>query len=151
MCVHNNGIPFELVKRTLPLLNEEMNSLLVGIVGFKAFFEDEDGKLEIYIQHPGHGQRAIENCSGSEKSLVSMAIRMALIKCGSLPTSDIFILDEPATALDSKHMDSFIKILEMIKSQFKIVLLITHLEVLKDSVDKIIEIQKDDEGYAYIN
>jgi exonuclease SbcC len=80
-----------------------------------------------------------------------MAIRLALIKCGSLPVSDVFILDEPATSLDAEHLDSFIKVLEMIKSQFKIVLLITHLDTLKDSVDKIIEIQKDEEGFAYIN
>jgi DNA repair exonuclease SbcCD ATPase subunit len=39
----------------------------------------------------------------------------------------------------------------MIKTQFKLVLLITHLDTLKDSVDKIIEIQKDSEGFAYIN
>ena len=95
--------------------------------------------------------RAIENCSGAEKTLVAMAIRLALIKCGSLPVSDVFILDEPATSLDAEHLDSFINVLEMIKSQFKIVLLITHLDTLKDSVDKIIEINKDEEGFAYIN
>jgi DNA repair exonuclease SbcCD ATPase subunit len=30
-------------------------------------------------------------------------------------------------------------------------LLITHLDALKDSVDKIIEIQKDEDGFAFIN
>jgi DNA repair exonuclease SbcCD ATPase subunit len=150
-CTHNSGIPFELIKRMLPILNEEINALLSNIVEFEAYFANEDGKLEIYIQHPNSSPRAIENCSGAEKSLVAMAIRLALIKCGSLPVSDVFILDEPATSLDAEHLDSFIKVLEMIKSQFKIVLLITHLDTLKDSVDKIIEIQKDEEGFAYIN
>ena len=149
--VHNNGIPFELIKRTLPVINEEMNKLLHNIVEFEAYFENEDGKLEIYIKHPESPARSIENCSGAEKSLVAMAIRLALIKCGSLPVSDIFILDEPATSLDAEHLESFIKVLEMIKTQFKVVLLITHLDALKDSVDKIIEIQKDEEGFAFIN
>jgi DNA repair exonuclease SbcCD ATPase subunit/predicted phosphodiesterase len=149
--VHNNGIPFELIKRTLPIINEEMNKLLHNIVEFEAYFENEDGKLEIYIKHPNSSVRSIENCSGAEKSLVAMAIRLALIKCGSLPVSDVFILDEPATSLDAEHLESFIKVLEMIKTQFKTVLLITHLDTLKDSVDKIIEIQKDEEGFAYIN
>lgn len=149
--VHNNGIPFELIKKTLPVLNEEMNKLLHNIVEFEAFFENEDGKLEIYIKHPNSNARSIENCSGAEKSLVAMAIRLALIKCGSLPVSDVFILDEPATSLDADHLESFIKVLEMIKTQFKTVILITHLDALKDSVDKIIEIQKNEEGFAYIN
>jgi len=150
-CTHNSGIPFELIKRTLPIINEEINGLLANIVEFEAYFANEEGRLEIYIQHPNSSPRAIENCSGAEKSLVAMAIRLALIKCGSLPVSNVFILDEPATSLDAEHMDSFIKVLEMIKSQFKTVLLITHLDTLKDSVDKIIEIQKDEEGFAYIN
>ena len=149
--VHNNGIPFELIKKTLPVLNEEMNKLLHNIVEFEAFFENEEGKLEIYIKHPDSNARSIENCSGAEKSLVAMAIRLALIKCGSLPVSDVFILDEPATSLDADHLESFIKVLEMIKTQFKTVILITHLDALKDSVDKIIEIQKDEEGFAFIN
>jgi DNA repair exonuclease SbcCD ATPase subunit len=40
--------------------------------------------------------------------------------------------------------------LEMIKSQFKTVLLISHLDSLKDCVDQTIDIQKKG-GYARIN
>jgi len=43
--------------------------------------------------------------SGAEKTIAAMAIRLALTKIGNLPTSDIFILDEPATALDAENMD----------------------------------------------
>ncbi len=150
-CVHNNGIPFELIKNNLPIINEEMNKMLSNVVEFEAFFENEDGKLEIYLQHPNKKPRSIENCSGAEKSLVAMAIRLALVKCGSLPTSDVFILDEPATALDAEHLESFVKVLDMIKSEFKIVLLVTHIDALKDSVDKIIQIEKDEQGYAFLN
>jgi len=150
-CVHNNGIPFELIKKSLPIINEEINKLLCNVVDFEANFENEDGKLEIYITHPGYSSRSIENCSGAEKSLVAMAIRLALVKCGSLPVSDIFILDEPATSLDAEHLEGFVRVLDMIKSEFKVVLLVTHLETLKDSVDKIIEVQKNEDGFASIN
>ena len=79
-----------------------------------------------------------------------MAIRLALISITNLPKSEIFILDEPATALDQEHMDGFIKMLEMIKCQFKTVLLISHLDSLKDCVEQTIDIQKKD-GYAFVN
>lgn len=58
-------------------------------------------------------------------------------------------IDEPATALDADHMEGFVRLLQMIKSQFRTVLLITHLESLKDVVDKTIEIDKID-GYAQV-
>ena len=64
--------------------------------------------------------------------------------------STIFILDEPATALDAEHMAGFISLLDMIKDQFKTVLLISHLDSLKDAVDMTIDIDKID-GFAKVD
>jgi len=47
-------------------------------------------------------------------------------------------------------MEGFVRILDMIKSQFKTVLLISHLDNLKDVVDGDITIEKVD-GKAYVN
>jgi DNA repair exonuclease SbcCD ATPase subunit len=66
-----------------------------------------------------------------------------------LPKGDIFILDEPGTALDAENMEGFIRILDMIKSQFKTIILISHLDNLKDVVDKEITIEKNN-GLAHI-
>ena len=52
-------------------------------------------------------------------------------------------MDEPATALDQEHMEGFIRLLDMIKNQFKTVILISHLDSLKDVVDMTIDIQRD--------
>ena len=68
----------------------------------------------------------------------------------SLPKPDIFILDEPGTALDEENMEGFVRILDMIKSYFKTVILISHLDALKDCVDSQILIENND-GYAYVN
>ena len=81
--------------------------------------------------------------------LAAMAIRLALLSVSSLPKSDIFILDEPGTALDVENMDGFISILELIKTYFKTVILISHLDGLKDCVDQQIMIEKK-EGFAHI-
>ena len=88
--------------------------------------------------------------SGAEKTIAAMAIRLALLNVSTLPKSDIFVLDEPGTALDEENMEGFIRIMEMIKTQFKTVLLISHLDSLKDVVDHQIEISTE-EGYASVN
>ena len=87
--------------------------------------------------------------SGAEKTLAAMAIRLSLLTVSSLPKSDIFILDEPGTALDVDNMDGFISILELIKTYFKTVILISHLDHLKDCVDQQIVIDKKG-GLAHI-
>ena len=88
--------------------------------------------------------------SGSEKTMAAMAIRLALLSVSSLPTSDIMILDEPGTALDEEHLQSFTELLDMVKGYFKTVLLISHLDSLKDIVDMTIDISKVD-SCAYVN
>ena len=149
-CMHPNGISYNIIKDRLPIINEEVAKILANIVDFEVLFENKENKLEIYIKHPMYDPRPISMASGAEKTLASMAIRLALISITSLPKSELFILDEPATALDQEHMEGFIRLLDMIKNQFKTVLLISHLDSLKDVVDMTIDIDKID-GYAKVD
>jgi len=147
--MHPNGIAYDVIKRKLPIINEEIAKILANIVEFEVFFEDDGKRLDIFIKHPRHEPRPLEMGSGAEKTIAAMAIRLALLSVSSLPKSDIFILDEPGTALDEENMQGFVDILDLIKSYFKTVLLISHLDSLKDCVDMQITIDKRD-GYAFI-
>jgi len=149
-CMHSNGIAYDIIKKRLPIINIEVAKILANIVDFEIFFEAEDKKLEIFIKHPRFDARPIELGSGSEKTIAAMAIRLALLNVSSLPKPDLFILDEPATALDEENMEGFIRILDMVKSYFKTVLLISHLDTLKDCADMTIEIEKKG-NFAYVN
>tara|TARA_R110000824_G_C15227084_1_gene678102 strand:+ start:446 stop:3583 length:3138 start_codon:yes stop_codon:yes gene_type:complete len=149
-CMHPNGIPYNIIKNKLPFLNEEISKILANIVDFEVFFENNDKKLDINIKHPFYDPRPLSMGSGAEKTLASMAIRLALISITNLPKSELFILDEPATALDHDHMEGFVRLLQMIKNQFKTVILISHLDSLKDVVDMAIDIEKID-GFAKVN
>ena len=140
----------KIIKNKLPIINEEISKILSNIVEFEVFFENSEEKLDIYIKHPKYDARPIELGSGAEKTLAAMAIRLALLNVSSLPKGDIFILDEPGTALDEENMEGFIRIIDLVKSQFKNVILISHLDSLKDCVDMTIDIDKVD-GYACVN
>jgi len=149
-CMHPNGIAYNVIRQMLPIINEEIAKVLTSIVDFEVFFTDNGKALDIMLKHPKYDARPLSMGSGAEKTLSAMAIRLALISITNLPKSELFILDEPATALDQEHMDGFVKMLEMIKSQFKTVLLISHLDSLKDCADITIDIQKQN-GYAKVN
>ena len=149
-CMHNNGIAYDVIKKRLPAINEEVAKVLANIVDFEIFFEDDGKRLNIFIKHPSHEPRPLEMGSGAEKTIAAMAIRLALLSVSSLPKGDIFILDEPGTALDADNMEGFVRILDVVKSYFKTVLLITHLDSLKDCVDTQVTIDKVD-GYAFVH
>ena len=149
-CMHSNGIAYDIIKKKLPAINDEIAKVLTNIVNFEVYLESADKRLNIFIKHPRFEPRPLEMGSGAEKTIASMAIRLALLSVSSLPKGDIFILDEPGTALDEENMEGFVRILDLIKAQFKTILLISHLDSLKDCVDSQIVIEKKD-GYAFIN
>ena len=149
-CMHPNGIAFDVIRKKLPIINDEIAKILANIVDFEVFFEDNDKRLNIFIKHPQYEPRPLEMGSGAEKTISAMAIRLALLSVSSLPKSDIFIIDEPGTALDEENMQGFVDILGLIRSYFKTVLLISHLDSLKDCVDMQITIDKKN-GYASVS
>ena len=149
-CMHSNGIAYDIIKSKLPVINEEISKFLMNIVDFDIYFEDDGKRLNIHIQHPDQDPRPLEMGSGAEKTIAAMAIRLALLSVSNLPKGDVFILDEPGTALDEENMEGFTRMLDMIKSHFKTVLLISHLETLKDCVDMQLSIEQKD-GHAFVD
>ena len=106
-CMHSNGIAYDIIKKKIPVINSEIAKVLANIVDFEVFFEASGNKFDIFIKHPRYDERPIEMASGAEKSLSAIAIRLALLGVSSLPTGDIFVLDEPGTALDEDKYGRF--------------------------------------------
>ena len=148
-CMHPNGIAYNIIKKSLPTINSEISKILANVVEFQVFFETDDKRLDIYIQQPDRDPSPLEMASGAEKTVAAMAIRLAFTNISSLPKSQLFILDEPGTALDAEVMEGFVRILDITTSIFKTVILISHLDNLKDAADSIITIEKKD-GYANV-
>ncbi len=149
-CAHSNGIAYDIIKKRLPIINEEIAKVISNIVDFEVFFQEDGRKLDILLKHPKHEPRPIEMGSGAEKTIAAMGIRLALLNVSNLPKGNIFILDEPGTALDAENMEGFIRILQLIKMYFKTVILISHVDSLKDIVDVEITIDKTN-GYARVS
>jgi len=149
-CAHSNGIAYDIIKRRLPVINEEIAKIISNVVDFEVFFQEDGRKLDILIKHPRHEPRPLEMGSGAEKTIAAMGIRLALLSISNLPKGNIFILDEPGTALDAENMEGFIRILQLIKMYFKTVILISHVDSLKDIVDTEIVIDKEG-GFARVS
>ena len=148
-CMHPNGIAYNIIKRSLPAINGEIDKILANVVDFQIYFETDDNRLDIYLKQPDRDPSPLEMASGAEKTIAAMAIRLAFTNISSLPKSQLFILDEPGTALDAERMEGFVRILDITTSIFKTVILISHLDSLKDAADSIITIEKKD-GYANV-
>jgi DNA repair exonuclease SbcCD ATPase subunit len=137
------GIPSMIVASQLPLINAEVAKILNGIVDFTVELEQDDDSdsMEVYIDY-GDSKRIIELGSGMEKMIASVAIRVALINVSSLPKTDMFIIDESFGALDPSSVEACNRLLVSLKRYFKTIIVITHVEGVKDVADHIIEVTK---------
>jgi DNA repair exonuclease SbcCD ATPase subunit/DNA repair exonuclease SbcCD nuclease subunit len=139
------GVPSVVVASQMPAINSEISKILSGIVDFTVELEvdEESDSMEVYINY-GDSRRIIELGSGMEKMISSIAIRVALINVSSLPKTDMFIIDEGFGALDDAGVESCNRLLASLKRYFKTVIVITHVDGVKDAADVVLEITKNE-------
>lgn len=139
--VSKNGIPLKITSIQLPAINIEISKILQGVTGFtvELVADPETNEMEIYLNY-GDSKRIIECGSGMEKMMASLAIRVALINITSLPKSDLLIIDEGFGALDDMNVESCTRLLNSLKKWFKSILVISHVDAVKDAVDNVLDI-----------
>lgn len=139
-----DGIPLQIIASQLPRINAEISKILQGVVNFnvEVTANEEEGELDIFIDY-GDSRRPIELGSGMEKMMSSLAIRAALIEVSAIPKSDVFIIDEGFGALDDTNIEACARLLTSLKRNFKNMLIISHVDSIKDIVDNVIEISHD--------
>jgi len=138
------GIPSIVLKTQLPTLNSELEKILSGVVNFKIILEMDvnSNAMDVFIQDE-HSKRVIELASGMEKMICSIALRVALLNISSLPRPDMFIVDEGWGTLDEDNINRCMELFISLKNHFRTILLISHVNQVKEIVDKIIEIKND--------
>ena len=141
--VSKKGIPLQIMTNQLPVINNEISKILQDVVGFTVELEGDPSTnaMDIYINY-GDSRRIIECGSGMEKMIASLAIRVALINISSLPKTDLLVIDEGFGALDEMNVEACNRLLKSLKCWFKNILVISHVDAVKDAVDNVLDITK---------
>lgn len=145
--VSKKGIPLQIMMSQLPLINSEISKILLGVIGFTVELEaDPDSNaMDVYINY-GDSKRVIELASGMEKMLASLAIRVALINVSSLTKTDMLIIDEGFGTLDEMNVEACSRLLESLKKWFRNIIVISHVDAIKDAVDNSLDIVKNEKN-----
>jgi exonuclease SbcC len=139
-----NGIPAMVLKAQLPAINMELCKILGNVVDFTVSLETDisSNTMDVYLEDR-QSRRLIETASGMEKTISSLALRIALNNLSSLSRPDILILDESFSALDEENLAKVLPFLQILKSYFKSILIISHLLQVKETSEIIIEVAND--------
>jgi DNA repair exonuclease SbcCD ATPase subunit len=140
--VGRNGIPYQVICSTVPEVTREINALLSQVTNFTVEMETDEKNITPYVNYETKGRWAIEMTCGFERFVASIAIRIALTKISNLPRSNFLIIDEGFGSLDGHNLPSMYTLFTFLKSEFDFVLVVSHLDSLKDMVDKQIEVSQ---------
>ncbi len=140
--VSRDGIPFEIITATVPEIQNEVNNILSQVTDFESLFETDGKNIIPYIVY-GDKKWLMNLTSGFEKFALSLAIRVSLINLSNLPRPNFLILDEPFGVLDAENLSSMDTFFSYLKTFFDFIIIISHIDSVKDIVDDNIEIKKE--------
>ena len=139
--VKRDGIPYELISKALPVIENEVNNILAQVVDFGVTMEMDGKSINAKIVYEDQ-EWPLEMCSGMEKFVSGLAIRVALINVCNLPRPNFLVVDEGFGTLDADNLSSLFMMMQYLKTQFDFIWVISHLEQMRDIVDGLIEIKK---------
>jgi DNA repair exonuclease SbcCD ATPase subunit len=145
--VGKNGIIKIIMKSVMPLINSELDRLLIDTAPFKLEVDINDKKeveflivkedLDgVSIKYP------INEGSGFEKTVSSLALRCVMSKVSCLPKPNIIVFDEVFGKVANTNLELVGNFFQKCSEMFPNIFLITHNEIVKDWATKIITINK---------
>lgn len=106
-------------------------------------------ELEVFDAYSGE-KRGVAGLSGGEKFLVSLSLSLGLsavvqAQSGGIRIDTMFI-DEGFGSLDSSSISDAMNILSSVKGSKRLVGIISHVQMLKETIETSIEVKKDRNG-----
>ncbi len=151
------GVPATLIDQALPELEDQANQLLARLSNYSMSvkldtlraYKDTKRKdmmetLDILISD-GSGVRDYETYSGGEAFRINFAIRLALSRVLARRAGaklQTLVIDEGFGNQDAQGRQRLIEAINIVRPDFEKILIITHIEELKDYFSNRIEVTK---------
>lgn len=139
-----DALQASIIESLLPILEEEANQLLSKLTNqeYRIIIEStrdlKNGKaketLDILIED-SLGRRPYEFFSGGEAFKIDISLRLALIKLITIHTKkklELLIIDEGFGSQDGMGLDCLIDMLHVLQDEFKKIIVVSHLDSMKD-------------------
>jgi hypothetical protein len=145
--VGKNGITKLIMKSVMPLINSELERLLNDVVTFKLRVDINDKQeVEFLLHNVEKGiEYPINEGSGLEKTISSLALRVVMSKVSCLPKPNIIVFDECFGKVANVNLDFIGEFFQKCSDMFPNIFIISHNPIVKDWSKNIITVTKVDD------
>ena len=142
--IGKNGIIKIVLKRALPILNNEIARLLNGLCDFEVKLSiDENNKICLDLIRDGVKMDLGIAASGWEGTISSLALRSALASVATLPRSNMLVLDEVLAGVSSENAENVFKLFRRMLPNYDSIIHICHDNALESYHDLTVTIVKE--------
>jgi exonuclease SbcC len=156
-----DGVPALLIEQALPQIERKANEILqslsggdmtISFVTQKAYKDKKRSDLQETLElriRDGRGERDYEMFSGGEAFRINFAVRLALSEVLSQRAGarlQTLVIDEGFGSQDEVGMQRLVYAINSIKDRFEKILVITHIDSLKEAFPTRIEVEKTNSG-----
>jgi translation initiation factor RLI1 len=147
--LHKNGLSLHILKRYLGEIGGGLNVLIGEILKkeIEIYVEKEDIIIRINVLSSiDNNNYNIMMLGGKESLILDVGFKIVMSGIACLPKSNIMWIDEGVSVLDRESQSNIKELFNYLTESYENVLLISHIEGMKDYVNKSIKIRKDEGG-----
>jgi len=141
-----NGISKMIMKTMMPLINSELQRLMMDSAYFRldVRINDKNEVEFVMVDNNTQVEKLMISGSGYERTIASLALRSVLSKICSLPKPNIVVFDEVFGKISNDNLDMVSDFFTKIKEYFEKIFVITHNPLVTNWADNVIKIRKED-------
>ena len=141
-----NGISKLIMKTMMPLINQELQRLLMDSCYFNLEIRINDkNEVEfIMIDNSTGIEKLMTSGSGYERTIAAMALRAVLSKVCSLPKPNIIVWDEVFGKISNDNFEMVGEFFSKMREYFEKIFVITHNPLVNNWANNVVRITKTD-------
>jgi exonuclease SbcC len=138
----------DLNARVRPELSELASTFLADITDGRYTSIEIDDDYNVLVLDEGEEKPVI---SGGEEDIANLVLRLAISQMIAERAGQqlsILILDEVFGSLDLEHRDAVVQLLHKLEGRFEQVILITHIDGIREGLDNVLRVEFDERSGA---
>lgn len=141
--VGKNGIIKIVLRKALPIINNEVARLISGLCDFDVILSvDENNKITLDLVRDGVTMDLGVAASGWEGTVSSIALRAALANVASFSRSSVVVFDEVLSGVSSENVENVFKLFRRILPNYDTIIHICHDTTISDYHDSTVVVTK---------
>jgi len=143
--LHKNGITLSLINLNLEYIERGVNSIIGRFIkkNVKLSIERNNIELDIIINDENNKDKEVRMLGGRETFIMDIGFKIMLAKIGKMTKSNMLFIDEGISVFDIENMNGIRELFEYLTQNYERVFIMSHIELIKDMVHKVINVRNN--------